>query len=46
MNRVTTKCLNIGTRYKLLTDEEIESAFKYANENGTAILAYTNSFKT
>ena len=42
MNRVTTKCLNIGTRYKLLTDEEIESAFKYANENGTAILAYTN----
>lgn len=42
MNRLTTKCLNIGGRYKLLTDNEIEQAFKYAIDNGSAILAYTN----
>jgi hypothetical protein len=42
MNRVTTKCLNIGTRYKLLTDTEIENAFKDAIDNGTAILSFTN----
>jgi len=42
MNRLTTKCLNIGTRFKLLTDEEIEHAFQDALENGSAILAFTN----
>jgi hypothetical protein len=42
MNRLTTKCLNIGTRYKLLTDEEIERAFQDALESGSAILAFTN----
>ena len=42
MNRLTTKCLNIGTRFKLLTDEEIEFAFQDALENGSAILAFTN----
>jgi hypothetical protein len=42
MNRLTTKCLNIGTRFKLLTDEEIEYAFQDALESGSAILAFTN----
>jgi len=42
MNRVTTKCLNIGTRYKLLTDTEIEMAFKNVIDKGTAILSFTN----
>jgi hypothetical protein len=42
MNRLTTKCLNVGTRFKLLTDEEIEYAFLDALENGSAILAFTN----
>ena len=42
MNRLTTKCLNVGTRFKLLTDEEIDFAFQDASENGSAILAFTN----
>lgn len=42
MNRFTTKCLNLGTRFKLLTNEEIEAAFQDATENGSAILAFTN----
>ena len=42
MNRLTTKCLNIGGRYKLLTDKEIDQAFKYSIDNGSSILAYTN----
>jgi hypothetical protein len=42
MNRYTTKCLNIGTRFKLLDDFEIEMAFKNAIENGSAILSFTN----
>lgn len=42
MNRLSTKCLNIGTRLKLLTDEEIEFAFKDALDNGSAILSFTN----
>ena len=42
MNRLTTKCLNIGTRLKLLTDEEIEYAFQDAVENESAILSFTN----
>ena len=42
MNRLTTKCLNVGTRFKLLTDKEIELAFQDALENGSAILSFTN----
>jgi len=42
MNRLTTKCLNIGTRFKLLTDDEIDFAFKDSIKNGSAILAFTN----
>ena len=42
MNRLSTRCLNIGTRYKLLTDNDIENAFKDAVENNSSILAFTN----
>ena len=42
MNRYTTKCLNIGTRLKLIDEFEIEMAFKNAIENGSAILSFTN----
>ena len=42
MNRYTTKCLNVGTRFKLLTNYEIEMAFKIAEKKGSAILAFTN----
>lgn len=42
MNRYTTKCLNIGTRLRLLTDVEIIEAFKLAQREGQAILSFTN----
>ena len=42
MNRYTTKCLNIGTRLKLIDEFEIEMAFQNAIENGSAILSFTN----
>jgi hypothetical protein len=42
MNRWTTKCLNIGTRLRLLTDFEISKAFKSAQKEGKAILSFTN----
>ncbi|MGM0520199.1 MAG: hypothetical protein ACQERD_11235 [Campylobacterota bacterium] len=42
MNRVTTKCLNIGTRLRLLTDKEIEKAFELSCSEGKAILSFTN----
>ena len=42
MNRLTTKCLNIGTRESLLDDREIEFAFHNAQEYGSAILSFTN----
>ena len=42
MNRFSTKCLNIGTRLRLLTDNEIEKAFHLASQEGKAILSFTN----
>jgi hypothetical protein len=42
MNRWTTKCLNIGTRLRLLTDYEISKAFELAHKEGKAILSFTN----
>ena len=42
MNRFTTKCLNIGTRLRLLTEFEITKAFELANTEGKAILSFTN----
>jgi len=42
MNRLTTKCLNIGTRENLLDDKEVEFAFQNAQKYGSAILSFTN----
>ncbi len=42
MNRWITKCLNIGTRLRLLTDYEIKKAFELAQQEGKAILSFTN----
>ena len=42
MRRYTTKCLNIGTRLRLLTEFEIEKAFQLASNEGKAILSFTN----
>jgi hypothetical protein len=42
MNRYTTKCLNIGTRLRLLTENEIRKAFELARDEGKAILSFTN----
>ena len=42
MNRWTIKCLNIGTRLRLLTDYEISKAFELAHKEGQAILSFTN----
>lgn len=42
MNRYTTKCLNIGTRLRLLTDKEIEKAFELSQDEGKSILSFTN----
>ena len=42
MRRYTTKCLNIGTRLRLLTDDEIRKAFELADKDGKAILSFAN----
>jgi hypothetical protein len=42
MNRYSTKCLNIGTRLRLLTEFEIRKAFELARDEGKAILSFTN----
>lgn len=42
MNRYSTKCLNIGTRLRLLTEHEIRKAFELARDEGKAILSFTN----
>lgn len=42
MNRYSTKCLNIGTRMGLITDSEIEKAFQLSEDEGKAILSFTN----
>ena len=42
MRRYTTKCLNIGTRLRILSDYEIREAFDLARNEGKAILSFTN----
>lgn len=42
MRRYTTKCLNVGTRSRLLTDHEIRKAFELADAEGKAIMSFTN----
>lgn len=40
--RWTARCLNIGTRTRLLTEEDINLAFKEVKKNIPAVLAFTN----
>lgn len=41
-NRTIFRCLNIGTRIRLLNEEEVDSAFNRTNNGIPTILAFTN----
>lgn len=41
-NRVIFRCLNIGTRFNLLKKSHVIEAFEEANNNGDAILSFSN----
>ena len=40
--RTTFRCLNMGTRLRLLGEEHVEEAFAEADESGASILAFTD----
>jgi len=40
--RTTFRCLNMGTRVRLLRQEHVEEAFAEADEKGASILAFTD----
>lgn len=40
--RWIARCLNIGTRYRLLTDQDVRQAFAEAREDKPVVLAVTN----
>jgi len=40
--RWITRCLNIGTRYRLLTERDVRQAFREAREGKPVVLAVTN----
>ena len=40
--RWTARCLNIGTRVRVLTEKDVELAFKEAKKNKAVILAFAN----
>ncbi|WP_318401296.1 hypothetical protein [Photobacterium leiognathi] len=40
--RVIFRCLNVGTRFNLLTEKHVREAFEDANVNGKAILAFAD----
>ena len=40
--RWIARCLNVGTRHRLLNEEEVRRAFQQAREGQPAILAFTN----
>jgi hypothetical protein len=40
--RNIARCLNIGTRIRILTQEDVDKAFYEANEGGNPILSFTN----
>jgi len=42
MKRYLTRCLNIGSRLREITEDEIIKAFQQANSNGSTILSITN----
>ncbi len=36
------RCLNLGTRFRLLTEKHLDDAFEEARENGSAIIAFAD----
>lgn len=36
------RCLNVGTRMRCINKEEMEKAFEYAKDNGSALMGVTN----
>lgn len=42
LRRRTFRCLNLGTRHRLLTKQHVRQAFTEAVEDGTAVLAFTD----
>lgn len=40
--RWIARCLNVGTRYKLLKEEDVRQAFEEAQEGRPVVLAFTN----
>ena len=41
-NRTIFRCLNVGTRYRLLDEAEVRRAFKRASSGEPTVLAFTN----
>ena len=42
LERTIFRCLNMGTRHRLLTESHVKQAFQEARENGSAILSFTD----
>ena len=42
LRRTVFRCLNLGTRHRLLTVDHVRQAFSEAQELGSAVLAFTN----
>ena len=40
--RYIARCLNVGTRMRCINETEVRKAFRYADENGSAIMGFTN----
>lgn len=40
--RYIARCLNVGTRMRCINKIEVEKAFRFANENGSALMGFTN----
>jgi hypothetical protein len=40
--RWVARCLNVGTRYKLITESDVRQAFREAREGKPVVLAFTN----
>tara|TARA_B100000965_G_C19600036_1_gene762048 strand:+ start:1880 stop:3223 length:1344 start_codon:yes stop_codon:yes gene_type:complete len=41
-NRIIARCLNIGTRHRLLKQDHVDSAFLEASKNKPVVLSFTN----
>ena len=42
LRRTTYRCLNMGTRHRLMNKQHVEQAFDEASDNGKAVLAFTD----